>query len=124
MEIPGMTQSLAATLVNGSATAAGTTVIGTPPANTNLRKMVLSVTENATMATAGENQVTIALNGVTVFTDQAFVPAVALATNGLLYHRDLDFGALGFSAGNAGTLTATLGTALATGSLTVNAYFD
>ena len=113
----------AATLVYGTATTAGATTIGTPPANSNLRKLVLAVTENATLAAAGENTISVLLDGVTVFTDQVYIPATALATNGVLYTRDLDFSDIAFGSGSAGTLTVNLGTALATGSLVVNGYF-
>lgn len=113
-----------ATLVSGSATASGSTAIGTPPANSNLRKLLLSVTENATQATAGEDVLTIALNGVTVFEEPVYIPATALSSNGQLYQRDIDFSNLAFNAGAAGTLTATLGTALTAGSVNINAYFD
>jgi hypothetical protein len=110
--------------VSGSAPAAGATTIGTPPANSNLRKLLISVTDNATQATAGEDMITVALNGVKIFAEPVYVPAVALDTGGQLYHRDIDFGGTGFNTGSAGALTVTLGAALATGSLNVNAYFD
>ncbi len=115
---------LAATLVSGSATAAGSTTIGTPPANSNLRKLVISTTENAAQATAGEDLLTIALNGVTVFSESVYIPATALATSGKLYSRDLPFDTIAFNTGTAGTLTATLATALTSGSVSINAYFD
>lgn len=113
-----------ATLVSGTATASGTTTIGTPPANSNLRKLLLSVTENAAQATAGEDLLTMALNGVTVFAEPVYIPATALATNGQLYQRDIDLSNVSFNAGATGTLTATLATALTSGSVNVNAYFD
>lgn len=113
-----------ATLVSGSAAASGSTTIGTPTANSNLRKLVLSVTENATQATAGENTVTIALNGVTLFTESVYIPEVSLANNGVLYKRDMDFANIAFNTGSAGKLTATLETALETGTININAYFD
>jgi len=113
-----------ATLVYGTASSAGASTIGIPPANKYLRKLVLSVTENATLAAAGENVISVLLDGVTVFTDQVFIPATALATAGALYTRDLDFIAAAFNSGSAGTLTVNIGTALAAGSLVVNGYFD
>lgn len=113
-----------ATLVSGSVTASGSTVIGTPPANSNLRKLLLSVTENATQTTAGEDVLTIALDGVNVFEEPIYIPAAALSSNGQLYQRDIDFSNLAFNVGAAGTLTATLGTALTAGSVNINAYFD
>lgn len=117
-------QALGAVLVYGTATAAGATTIAGAPANRNIRKLVLDITENATLASAGENVITIALNGVTIYETQVYIPAAALSSAGQLVHIDLDFSTVSFNAGASGTLTATLGTALATGALVVNAYFD
>ncbi len=119
----GVTPS-AATLVSGTATASGSTTIGTPPSGSNLRKMALTVTENATQATAGENTITVSLNGVPVYTDQIYIPATALAAAGALYMQMLDFDTIAFRVGSAGTLAVNLGTALTAGALVVNAYFD
>lgn len=113
-----------ATLVSGSASASGSTTIGTPPASSNLRKLVMGLSENATLATAGENTLTIELDGKTIFSEPVYIPSTALSTRALLYKRDLDFSTIAFNAGTSGTLTATLETALARGSLNINAYFD
>ncbi len=113
-----------ATLVTGSATAAGATTIGTPPASSNLRDLVIDVSENATQTTAGEDTLVVALNGVTVYSTSVYVPAAPLTSSGILSHIDIGFDGTAFNTGSAGTLTVTLGTALATGNVQVNAYFD
>ena len=113
-----------AALIFGSASAAGVSTIGAPPANSNLRKLVLSVTELATQATAGENLITIVLNGNTIFSEGVYIPASGLAVNGTLYQRDIDFDHIVFNTGASGTLTATIANALTAGALYVNAYFD
>ncbi len=113
-----------ATLVSGSASASGSTTIGTPPASSNLRKLVIDLSANATMATTGENTLTIELDGKTIFSVSASIPSTAIGLAALLYTRDLDFSTIAFNTGSAGSLTASLETALATGSFNINAYFD
>lgn len=113
-----------ATLVAGTVTAAGSTTVGTPPANSRLRKLILGLTANATLAAAGNDVLTMQLNGVTIFTEAFTLGTTANAVNGMAYKRDIVFDMIAFSAGASGTLTATLGTALATGEFYVNAYFD
>jgi hypothetical protein len=104
-------------------TGAGVTATVNPPANTNLRKLVLSVTDQATLATAGDDLVTVALNGVTVFKANLYIPAVAVAGLGAQVLA-MDFNDVAFNTGAAGAFTVTIGTALATGTLDINAYFD
>ena len=111
-------------LISGSASAAGASTIGTPPANSNLRKLVLGVTELATQATAGENLITISLNGTAIFSEGVYIPSSGLATNGALYQRDIPFDHFVFNTGATGILTATIANALTAGALYVNAYFD
>ncbi len=113
-----------ATLVSGRATASGSTTIGTPPASSNLRKLVIELSPNATMATAGENTLTIALDGKTIFIESAYITSTAIELGAILYKYDLDFSTIAFNTGSAGSLTASLETALATGSFNINAYFD
>lgn len=113
----------AATLVSGSASASGSTIIGTPPAGSNLRKLVLSIPDDATLAAAGDNQISVQLDGVTIFSDSVYVPAAALANAGQLYRVDIPFTDIAFNAA-AGDLAVTIETALATSHLWVNAYFD
>ncbi len=112
-----------AALIYGIANAAGSTTIGTPAANSALRQCHLSVSEDATMTAAGINTITLALNGVTFYVARVWVPATALATNGELWAKTLEFENFLFLTGASGTLTANLSTALATGDLNVNAYF-
>jgi hypothetical protein len=122
--LPVNTTPSAMTALSGTATASGSTTIGTPPANSNLRKLVLSIPGNASQTTAGNNSITIALNGVTIFSESPYIPASALSDSGDLYYRELDFSAIAANTGASGTLTATLANALTAGALQVNAYFD
>jgi hypothetical protein len=108
---------------NGSITGTATSVTITPPADANLRDIHIDITDNATLATAGVDTITATLNGVVIYSGGAFVPATALDTNGVLRSIDVNFGSIAPNAGS-GTLVVTIGTALATGSVYVNAYFD
>lgn len=122
--LPTATIPSPATLVTGSATALGATTIGTPPANSNLRELVVDVADDSTQTTAGEDTVVVALNGVTVYSTSVYVPATALDTAGVLFHARIPLSNIAFNTGSAGTLTVTLGAALATGAVTINGYFD
>lgn len=113
----------AANLITGQATAAGATTIGTPPANSNMRLLHVEIPGNAIQATAGDDLITIALNGVTVATLDPYIPAASLGT-GTLYTTVYNFDPVAFNTGSAGTLTVTLATALTGGAVNVNAYFD
>lgn len=113
-----------ATLVSGTVTTSGATTIGTPPANSNLRKLVLTIAEQATQTTAGNNPFYVYLGGELVFQDSVYIPSTALSANGMLYTMHIPFDTVAFNAGASGTLTANWGSALTSGSLRVNAYFD
>ena len=94
----------------------------TPSPNTFLRKLTLALTGNVSLAAAGLNLITATLNGVVVYSENVYIPAAAADTS-IAWSRDLDFSKLGLSAGAAGSLVVTVGTALATGELDINAYF-
>jgi hypothetical protein len=113
----------AASLINGSATAAGVTTIGTPAANSNLHMLHIEIPGNAIQATAGQDAITVALNGVTIAVLDPYVPAVSLGT-GILYQTTINFSTVAFGTGSAGTLTVSLTNALTGGQVNVNAYFD
>ena len=92
-------------------------------AQQNLRKIILTLSGNATLAAAGQVTVTLTLNGVTIFTAIMYVGATVPANSPSFEEfSNLDFGMIGLPAG-AGNLTATISTALASGSLDINAYF-
>ncbi len=95
-----------------------------PPANSNLRKLLLSVTENASLAAAGYELVTVTLNGVQIFRENINMPAVAGSGQLKGWTRNITFENAAFNVGAAGLLVVTIGTALATGILDLNAYFD
>jgi hypothetical protein len=111
-----------ASLVSGVVSASGSTTVGTPIANTNLRGLTVSLTGNASQATAGVLTVTLALDAVTVAVLSFFVPATAgNIISGIEHFRD--FSDVSFPVGSAGTLTCELSAALATGVINVNGYF-
>ena len=118
-EVPVLVTSFFNNAITGAALTSGNI---TPAANTFLRKLVLTLTGNVTLAAAGLNLVTATLNGVAVFQENVYIPAAA--TNLAEYWtRTLDFAKLGLNVGAAGSLVVTVGTALATGELDINAYF-
>ena len=108
--------------VNGVITGTATSLSLTPPvANMKLQKLSISITGNATLAAAGVDTITSTVNGIDVAIDATYIPAAALNT-GQIYTKDWDFSQASF--GMAGyPLIITLATALATGQVTVNAFF-
>ncbi len=102
-----------------SAAATGNYTPATP--NLNLRRLVLSLTADAYMAAAGENLLSVTVNGVTVFQEKIWMPAAAGSGPQPIYHRNLPFDGVSFNFA-AGNITVTLGTALAGGTLDANVY--
>lgn len=91
-------------------------------ANQYLRKLLLRLTGNVSLAAAGLNIITATLNGVQIWKGSVYIPAAA-ANVAQYWTEEIDFtsGGIGLNFG-AGNLVVTVGTALATGSLEVNAY--
>ena len=112
------------TALSGTISGAGVSVTLTPPANTNLRKLVVSLSENATLVTAGIDTVSATLNAVACYSEGVYLPATAVTSPGVAFTRTLDFDSIAPNAGAAGTLVVAISTALATGQVNVNAYFD
>jgi len=106
-----------------SITGAAVSATITPAANTNLKKLHLSISENTTLAVAGTDLITVTLNGAIIYKQNAWFPSAAITTNMIGIERHLDFSNIGLNVGAAGTLVVTIGTALATGFLDINAYF-
>ena len=123
--LPYQTQEvpIASTAYYADITGTATSATITPPASSNLRKLVLALSENATLATAGTDLLTVTLNGVVVYKQNIYIPA-ALGAQLIFDALTLDFAKLGLNAGASGTLVVSLATALATGILDINAYFD
>ncbi len=108
---------------HGSISGAGTSASFTPgTANLNLRKLALSITENASLAAAGIVTLSVTVNGAAVFSEGIYLPATAGANAGEAYTRNLDFDGIALPAGT-GNITVTLSSALATGQLDFNSYF-
>ena len=110
----------ATTLVFGTATAAGSTALPAPPAGTSIRKLRLTFSENATLAAAGIENVQITLNGAVIFEDDLYLPATALTNNTVAYKADIEFDEIAFV---EGAFDVVLGTALATGQVSVAGWF-
>lgn len=108
-----------ATLV--SATLSATGAVGTPPANSNIRRLQVIVSGAATLATAGAETIAVELNGVTIFESNVYIGAAAVS--GAIAVFDVPFDGVTFNTGASGTLNLTLGTALATAGVVVNGYF-
>ena len=110
--------------LNFTIAAGATTNNVAPPANYNLRKLIVSVSADATLAAAGEDVLTITLNGVQVYQDTYYFPnAIVAGAIGKINLATIDFDFVAPNVGAAGTLVATWGTTLATGKTTVNSYF-
>jgi len=110
------------TLETGTITTATSATV-TPPANSNLRKLNLDLTENASIASAGIVTITATLNGVVVAKKGVYLPATAGGNIGITDIFQCDFSDIAFNTGASGTFVVTLSTALATGQLDFNAYF-
>jgi len=102
---------------------AATVATLTPPSNSALAGWDISITSNATLAVAGTDTITVALNGVTLYQTSVYIPATALSTAGQMYsHKQKYNSFIVPKVGSAGNFTVTLGTALATGTVNVNEY--
>lgn len=106
----------------GSIATAATSVSITPAvARLNLRKLLIDLSNNATLATAGTDLLTVQLNGVTIYQRHVYIPTT-VAPDQSDFRTELDFSKLGLAA-QSGALVVSLATALATGVVDVNAYF-
>lgn len=106
--------------------AAATSATITFPTYANLYRIKLNISGNATLATAGPVTITVTFAGNTIFSDTIYVPAAALGVANL-WDENLDFNSTipalaTATGGTAGELIVTLSGALATGTLSVNAY--
>jgi len=108
----------------GQATTVAATIIGTPPSNSFCREIEIEIPANAIQAVAGDDLITVALNGVTIATFYPYIPSTASSTDGFLIQSKRDFNLLSPNTGASGTLTVTLATALTAGVVNINAYFD
>lgn len=83
-----------------------------------LRELRVSVTGDATLATAGETTITVTCNGTTVF-EEAIYLGTAASNAALAYAATIDYSDLGFT---VGVVDITLSTALATGKVQFMAF--
>lgn len=119
-EIPVTSTAVFNNTITGAALSSGNIAPGA--ANQYLRKLCLRLTGNVSLAAAGLNVITATLNGIQIWKGSVYIPAAA--ANVAEYWKDeLDFTSddIGLNFG-AGDLVVTVGTALATGTLEINAY--
>lgn len=116
-EVPALASTLYSGAITG-ATKTATLIPGT--ANLYLRKLIMSFTGNAAMAAAGNNLLTVTVNGITVYEENVFLPGAAGAVAGSLYKIILDWEKVGIYCA-AGNVVVTLGTALSSGQMDINA---
>jgi hypothetical protein len=116
-EVPALASTLYSGAITG-ATKTATLVPGT--ANLYLRKLIMSFTGNASLASAETNLLTVAVNGTTVYEENVYLPGAAGSVAGSLYKIILDWEKVGIYCA-AGDIVVTLATALATGQMDINA---
>ena len=101
-------------------TGAGVSGVLTPANAANLRKVVFDLTSNASLAAAGDTTVTLTVNGVIVYQADIYLPAAA---GNNPWTKTIDFDNVAPNTAGA-AVTVAISTALATGGLDCNAYFD
>lgn len=106
--------------VHGSISGAGLSAVITPAASANLRKIILDLSGDASLAVAGRTTVTVTVNAKVVYQANISLPAAA-ANNP--WTRTIDFDTIAPNSGGA-AITVAISTALATGILDINGYFD
>ena len=116
-------EPLAASAVQYTITGAAVSGTATPTANTNMRYLQITASEDASLAAAGIVTVTVTLNGTQVYQEGIYLPASAGSIIGKTDIARIPFESIAFNAGVAGALVTTISTALATGQIDVNAYF-
>jgi hypothetical protein len=119
-EVPVTATAVFNNAITGATLTSGNIAPGA--ANQYLRKLCLRLTGNVSLAVAGLNVITATLNGTQIWKGSVYIPAAA--ANVAEYWKDeLDFTSddIGLNFG-AGDLVVTVGTALATGALEINAY--
>ena len=108
----------------GSST--NTTLSFTVPvaAGTNIRKIMLSLTEDAIVSAAADVSITVTLGTTVIFKDFSYIPAAALVSNGSLWQRVVDFGDCGIPTGTDTDITIATSVALLGGTLSANVFCD
>lgn len=108
----------------GAITGAATTYTLTPTtAQQNLRRFRAYLTGDAAMAAAGENTITVTLNGATIFSRKFYLPnAAPAAPQPGITLAEIDADTFGLPAA-AGNLVVTLATALSVGQVDIESYF-
>lgn len=119
-QVQSVTQNAEYHYLNITGTATSASITPTIQ-NQNLRKLVLSLSDNATLSTAGIDLLTVTANGNVVYNESLYIPATVGNTEGA-FLIVLNFPSFSLPLGT-GALSVSLATALATGVLDINAYF-
>lgn len=106
-------------VANGNTALTNSGAIGAPPANANLRKLILEITANATLAAAGELGLIFNLNGNLIYETSVYIGAGFAG-----WSKVIDFDSIAPNVGGAGTLSVTFSGGLTAGHLVANAYYD
>lgn len=123
--LPTEEVSSALEFFSGSLTGTGGSVVGPSTEPNALRRLRLTISGDAAIATAGEQTITISYDGTTVFEDTIYMLAAGADNVPSWYVADIDFGSLGLHSTTASAdLTLTLGTALSAGVAILSGWFD
>jgi hypothetical protein len=106
---------------NARITGAGTSAVVTPANAANLRKLLLDISADSAMAAAGENTVTVTVNGVAVAVFHVVLPAAAGTS--AQWSKTIDFDNVAPNSAGA-AVTVSVSTAFSAGGLDVNAFYD
>jgi hypothetical protein len=99
-----------------------TGTIAVPAGATLLRKMVISVSENATRSVAGVTQFSIGTGADTMFSVGLYFPTSQTSASGAAYSRDMSDSGMAWKI-DGGPITWTLSTAFNAGQMDINLYF-
>jgi hypothetical protein len=99
-----------------------TGTIAVPAGATLLRKLVISVSENATRAVAGVTQFSIGTGADTMFSVGLYFPTSQTSAAGAAYSRDMSDSGMAWKI-DGGPITWTLSTAFNAGQMDINLYF-
>lgn len=92
----------------------------TPPAGTFLRSLDLHIASNSVMTTAGNNAITVTLNGVQIVKVSPYIPATITNIARPHFYMEFEFDSPPVG---SGTLVLSSATALTSGIIELNAYF-
>lgn len=105
-------------------TTAASGTITVPAGASVLRKVLIDVTENATIGVAGITRITVSCGSSTVYQGSIFLPASSSAVAGDPWHRNIPLDEIGFKATPGANASWVLTAPLTAGEMTINLYFS